>query len=82
MIFLIITVIIVVLVYGALNNKNKREDKIVKKSMPVKRMSLDERLQLEKKENLVKLHTALTQVEKRTVKQLTRVINNLKETKL
>jgi hypothetical protein len=81
MIYLVNTVIIVILLYLSLTNRNKRENKVIKKKVPVKRLSLDEKLKQEKEENLVKLVLILTEIEKKTAVQLVTIIDNLKQTK-
>ncbi|MFK4566659.1 hypothetical protein [Enterococcus sp. UD-01] len=81
MIYLVNTVIIVILLYLSLTNRNKRENKVIEKKVPVKRLSLDERLKQEKEENLVKLVLVLTEIEKKTAVQLVTIIDNLKQTK-
>jgi hypothetical protein len=81
MIYLVNTVIIVILLYLSLTNRNKRENKVIEKKVPVKRLSLDEKLKQEKEENLVKLVLVLTEIEKKTAVQLVTIIDNLKQTK-
>lgn len=81
MIYLVNTVIMVILLYLSLTNRNKRENKVIEKKVPVKRLSLDEKLKQEKEENLVKLVLVLTEIEKKTAVQLVTIIDNLKQTK-
>ena len=63
-------------------NKNKQINPIVQKKKPVKTLSLDQKIKLEKTMEIKQITSVLTQAEKQPINRLIVVLNNLKETKL
>ena len=63
-------------------NKNKQINPIVQKKKPVKTLSLDQKIKLEKTMGIKQITSVLTQAEKQPINRLAIVLNNLKETKL
>ena len=63
-------------------NKNKQNSPIAQKKKPVKTLSLDQKIKLEKTMEIKQITSVLTQAEKQPINRLIVVLNNLKETKL
>ncbi|WP_086444848.1 hypothetical protein [Candidatus Enterococcus lemimoniae] len=63
-------------------NKNNQISPIGQKKKPVKTLSLDQKIKLEKTMGIKQITSVLIQAKKQPINRLVVVLNNLKETKL
>ncbi|EOH92884.1 hypothetical protein UAW_02925 [Enterococcus haemoperoxidus ATCC BAA-382] len=80
MFILIIAILLFFCVFILIDKeKNKQNSPIPQKKNPTTKLSLDQKIKLEKAESMQQVTSKIRQIEKQTIKNLLSVLNHLKE---